>query len=226
MSKDYTKDEALTVIGGLSNTSKMPGYSWSTSASECLTGSKLRQIPGSTCSGCYAMKNFYIMDNVKAAHTRRRAALSHPEFVSAFIAALTMIYARTRGTYIDEDGNLQRNHHFRWFDSGDLDSLETLEKIVAISEATPQLKHWLPTREWRIVYQYLQKHKKFPGNLVVRMSTPMVGQRLPDRPMGLPFSTVDRPDTDIRACPAAQQDNKCGDCRTCWSDENVSYASH
>lgn len=226
MTRNYTRDEALSIIGGLSNTSKMPGYSWSTSAFECITGSKLRQVPGSTCENCYATRGHYPFPNVQGAMRRRRLALSHPEFVPAFVFTLTDIYAKSRGTYTDSAGVLHRNNHFRWFDSGDLDSLETLEKIVAIANQTPQIQHWLPTREWRFVNQYLRKHGSFPPNLIVRMSTPMVGQRLPARPMGLPFSTVDYVDDEIRACPAPQQGNKCGDCRACWTPANISYAAH
>ncbi len=44
----------------LSKPSKMPGYGWSTPASRCITGSKLRRIKGSVCHGCYAMKNRYV----------------------------------------------------------------------------------------------------------------------------------------------------------------------
>ena len=46
-------------IGGLSNTSKMPAYSWGISAKDCKTGSKLALIPGTICNKCYADKGFY-----------------------------------------------------------------------------------------------------------------------------------------------------------------------
>lgn len=218
-------DEALIVIGGLSTTSKMPWYSWSTSAFECITGSKLRQIPGSTCSTCYALKGRYVFPNVKAAHARRRAALSHPQFEEAFVFALNTLYARGRRTYTRNDMLVPENR-FRWFDSGDIDSVATLAKIVRIAEQTPQIDHWLPTREVAILKTWLAVHKQFPANLLVRISTPMIGDRFAKQPLGLPFSTVDRSDGDISVCPAPTQDNKCNDCRACWDGGNVSYNQH
>lgn len=217
--------EALSIIGGFSAPSKMPGYSWSISARECQVGSKLREIPGSTCSTCYALKGNYVFDNVTASHARRKAALDHPRFEEAFVFALTETYRRMRSTYM-RSGKLVREDRFRWFDAGDLQSLEMLEMINRIALATPQLRHWLPTRELGYVKQFLDKHGEFAKNLLVRPSTPMIGDRFNDKPFGLPFSTVDRPARDIRRCPASSQGNKCLDCDTCWTKANVSYASH
>jgi len=66
-------DHHLKVIGGLSSPSKMPCYSYSLPAKDCILGSKLAQLPGTTCHGCYALKGFYVMPNVKAAMERRLA---------------------------------------------------------------------------------------------------------------------------------------------------------
>jgi hypothetical protein len=40
--------EALKLVGGLSKPSKMPGWAYGTPAKECKTGTKLRDIEGST----------------------------------------------------------------------------------------------------------------------------------------------------------------------------------
>lgn len=69
--------EAYAIIGGLSNPSKMPWYAWSISAKHCITGSKLREVAGSTCSHCYACKGFYPLPIVQDAMERRRQALIH-----------------------------------------------------------------------------------------------------------------------------------------------------
>ena len=52
--------EALKIVGGLSKPSKMPGWAYGLPAAECKTGSKLAQVPGSVCSGCYALKGCYV----------------------------------------------------------------------------------------------------------------------------------------------------------------------
>jgi hypothetical protein len=41
--------EALKLVGGLAKPSKMPGWAYGTPAKECKTGTKLRDIEGSTC---------------------------------------------------------------------------------------------------------------------------------------------------------------------------------
>ena len=49
--------EALKIIGGsLSKPSKMPGWSIGLPAKECKTGGKLRNVEGSVCYDCYALK--------------------------------------------------------------------------------------------------------------------------------------------------------------------------
>lgn len=201
--------EALNLIGGLSKPSKMPWWSWSLSASECETGGKLREIEGSTCSACYALKGHYMFPSVKNAHARRRAALDHPDFVTAFVLVLTTLAANARS----------RTPDFRWFDAGDLPDFQTLEKIVAIAKATPHINHWLPTRELKIVRQL----KAIPDNLTIRISAPMIGQTVTPPP-GMAWSGVGVP--DIFKCPAPQNENKCGTCRHCWSKEPVSYDLH
>ena len=50
------KEERKKITGGLSSPSKMPGYSYNLPAIHCKTGSKLAQIPGTTCHGCYALR--------------------------------------------------------------------------------------------------------------------------------------------------------------------------
>jgi hypothetical protein len=51
--------EANKIIISLSQPDKMPGYAYGLPAWECKTGAKLVKVPGSVCSGCYAMKGNY-----------------------------------------------------------------------------------------------------------------------------------------------------------------------
>lgn len=205
--------EALEIVGGLSNPSKMPWYGWSIPASACHTGSKLRQVEGSVCAKCYAHKGYYPFPRVQNALQRRLKALDHPQFVDAFVVVLTELFK-------GED-------RFRWMDSGDLQSVEHLEKIVAIARRTPFIRHWISTKEAGIVSAFL-KHNSLPDNLVVRISHPMVGQTWDKAPLGLPFATVGRDDDQaLFQCPALRhQGNKCHACDACWRGENVNYPLH
>ena len=123
------KKEAKQITGGLSKPNKMPGPAYNLPARACQTGAKLVKVPGSTCSGCYALKGRYRFPNVKEAMDRRLAALQDPRWVSGMI---TLIKGRPV---------------FRWHDSGDIQSAQHLKNIFEICKATPDTKHWLPTRE-------------------------------------------------------------------------------
>jgi hypothetical protein len=125
------KTEALTITGSLSNPSKMPGKAYGLPAKECKTGSKLAKIPGSTCSSCYALKGCYIFPVVQEAQYTRLAAIRHPLWVQAMTFHLLH----------------QKADVFRWHDSGDVQDLKHLAKIFKVARLTPNIRHWLPTRE-------------------------------------------------------------------------------
>lgn len=203
----------------------MPWWSWSTPASACLTGSKLASKPGTVCSGCYALKGFYMFPAAQAAMSRRLAAWEHPRFVEAFVLVLKQLHAKTRKRRAD--GSVE--NRFRWFDSGDLQSVEMLSRINEIARLTPEIAHWLPTREMSIVADWRTAFGEFAPNLCVRLSTPMVGQKPVRRPQELPMATVGvDDDATLSQCPALrQQNNLCLDCDTCWRrDRDVNYPLH
>jgi hypothetical protein len=94
-----------------------------------------------------------------------------------------------------------------------------LAKIFKVASLTPDVKHWMPTREaW--VKPYLQYA---PDNLVIRFSMPMV-----DQPAAESWPHTSTVVTSGRTCPAPDQDNACGDCRACWDPnvKNVAYGQH
>lgn len=205
--------EALALIGGLSNPSKMPWYGWSTSAVLCNVGSKLRKKAGSVCASCYAHKGFYNMGVVRAAMERRVKSLQDPRFVEAFVSVLKYRFAKD-----NED-------RFRWHDSGDLQNIRQLRQFVAIAEACPEIQFYLPTKEYALVRAYRKKHGMWPENLRLKVSHPKVGETYDD--IDIPFSTVGRDDDkDMSQCPARTQGNKCLDCRACWTGVNVNYPLH
>ena len=197
------KKEAKKITGGLSAPSKMPGPSYNLPATQCITGAKLAQVPGSVCHGCYALKGRYRFNNVKAAMARRLEALGHPDW----IAAMTVL--------------IKGEPVFRWHDSGDLQSPEHLKAIFEVCKNTPETRHWMPTREARFLR--LMYPEVIPKNLIIRFSSHMVDQQ----PVGWwPWtSTVS---TEMKTCPAKDQGNECKSCRACWdrSVSNVTYPKH
>lgn len=213
--------QAKAIAGTLGYPSKMPGISYGIPAKACLTGARLALIPGSTCSNCYALeRGNYRYSSVKIAQARRLAGISHPDWVEA------MVYSLTRSHERGHKGRKLPPFH-RWHDSGDLQSRDHLAKICAVARATPWLRHWLPTREAKIVRDFVRDGGTVPSNLVIRLSATMV-DGLPPKAWPL-TSTVHHEAAPVgHLCPAPQQGNKCGSCRACWSPEvaNVSYHQH
>ena len=184
----------------------------------CKTGSKLAQVEGSVCHGCYALKGFYRMTNVYTALANRLDQMSNHEWVPAMIEKI-----RTE----------ERTGFFRWFDSGDLQNLKNLKDIVRIALALPKVKFWLPTKEYGIVSEYLERYATFPANLNIRLSGYMVdkaGPNLLAESLGVTTSEVHSEDSTPAGytCPAPTQGNKCLDCRACWKAtvKTVSYRLH
>ncbi len=211
-----TVSEATEIVGGLSRTSKMPSHSWGIPAANCHVGGKLVRIQGSTCRGCYALKGAYRWSAVEAAYQRRLDRFEDPRWVDA-MTLLVNWQARKNGT-----------PYFRWMDSGDLQSVGMLEKIAGVARRTPEIAHWLPTREIAIVRQY-RKKSDVPENLTIRLSSYFVDGDPPLR-LGLPTSTVHK-DAGPKGleCPAYEaKPASCGDCRACWDPKvvNVSYRFH
>ena len=205
--------EATGTVGRLGRAGKMPCPTYNTPAKRCVTGAKLRKIVGSTCHVCYAFKGNYLFPSVQQGLEKRFEAFKKPAFVDAMSFMINR-YAKKSG-------------YFRWFDSGDLANISMLEKIVMICHNTSDIKHWLPTREAKVVKDYLKLYKQFPDNLMVRVSAPMVdGEPLKSFDY---TSTVNHKTKPIgHDCPSRFQDNKCMDCRACWDKRvaNVSYHKH
>jgi len=204
--------QAKEIVVSLGKPSKMPCPSYNTPASLCVTGSKLRKVKGSTCHKCYAMKGNYTRPNVRVWLKKRFDAFEHERFVEAMSVMINNYSAKSG--------------YFRWFDSGDLANMNMLEKIVMVCNSTKKIKHWLPTREVKIVSDYLKIYNQFPENLLVRVSAPMID----GKPLKFDYtSTVHHKEKPIgHDCPSRFQENKCMDCRACWDTKvkNVSYHKH
>lgn len=216
MSKPLTIKAATAIAGSIGYPSKMPGTSYGIPAAACKTGSKLRLIPGSVCEKCYAFEGNYRYDNVSAAQAKRLASIDDPMWTEAMVRNLTAAHAK---------GDLPPYH--RWHDSGDIQSREHLAKICAVARATPWLEHWLPTKEGKLLRDFVRDGGTIPANLCIRLSASKIDA---PAPKAWPTtSTVHDTGAALgHKCPAPQQGNKCGECRACWDRSvlNVSYHLH
>ena len=217
MNKTQLKAHHREITGGdLSNTSKMPSKSFNLSALHCGVGSKLAKVKGSVCDGCYALKGNYRRYKLIDQMIPKTVKINNPKWVDAITWLI-----------LNQDNKKDKNF-FRWHDSGDVQSIEHLRKIALVCENTPNVKHWLPTREYKIVNAYLEKYGSFPLNLVVRLSAHMIDGKAPEL-KELNTSTVHKDKAPIGAvCDAPNRKGQCLDCRLCWMKEvkNISYKLH
>lgn len=226
-----TLKQAKEITGGLSHPSKMPGRSYSTPASRCITGQKLAKTPGTVCSHCYAdNRGNYSWNVVKNALERRYQKVMNAVFAEKrFGAYAGGVYRDSFKVALVKLINHYSKDHFRWHDSGDVQAPEHFELIAEVCRMTPKTSHWLPTREYTMLKRWVtQNGGVVPDNLTIRVSAHKIGQKadLSNAPKGIVSSSVDS--KEGYACPAPTQGNVCGDCRACWSPEvpNVDYHVH
>ena len=198
------KKEANIIVGGLSAPGKMPCPSINLPAAACITGQILAKVPGTTCHGCYALKGRYKFKNTKIAMARRLAALPNIRWVRAMVVLM------------------KDRKFFRWHDSGDIQSAWHLARILEVCKQTPDTKHWLPTRESRLL-KFLDPDT-VPKNLLIRLSATKVNGAAPT---SWPWTSTVTDGKD-KTCPAPDQGGKCKSCRQCWtrSIKNITYAKH
>lgn len=209
----FTVKQAVEFIGGFSKPSKMPCHGFSIPARHCKTGSKLRNVKDSICSICYALKGRYVFKNVQNALDRRFAKIKDAMWVQAMTIAI---------------GGTEASGYFRWHDSGDIQDVEHLDRIVQVAKNLPQIKFWLPSREYSILSQWKKENGDFPKNLTTRLSALKIDGPAPTsiaKRLGLTTSGVSK---EGFTCPAPDQGNKCLTCRACWdsSVSNINYKKH
>ncbi len=225
--------EALKIVGQMSQTRKMPGYSYGLSSKDCKRGSILAKQPGTTCSVCYANKGHYMWPDAKECHQRRLKAIDDPRWANAMILIL-----KNRALK-----NLKRDTKcFRWHDSGDLQSMDHLLNIIHIALKVPEVKFRMPTRELSLIenlatylnpkdYDYSIFRHWLPPNLLIRISADKPGE-IPVQTFGLPIATVtlknEKSPPGAFVCPAGRTRKTCEKCRACWSKRcvHVDYVRH
>ena len=227
---------AMKTIGNLSDTSKMPCRSYSIPAYLCKLGSKLRKIKGSVCHDCYAQAGSYNWSNVERALAMRNELMStatrNPKFRKQFIESF--VYLLTRNE--KKTASWGDPSFFRWFDSGDLLSMAHLDIIHDIALQTPNVMHWLPTREFSLIKKYCESNRPALDNLTIRLSCNMIGDEAPkayhrlrdahpDRRITFSSSHTKRHEAPegFTECTADLHKNECNDCRLCWTLTPISY---
>ena len=193
----------------LSKTSKLDGIlSWSLQALDTCPGSKDSQgdlVPA--CQGCYATTGNYRFANVKKPREFNREDWKRDSWVNDMVLAL------------------DSSRYFRWFDSGDMYTLQLACKIYEVMKATPWVKHWLPTRmhKFNKYKTIIERMQKLP-NVVVRFSSDSVTGGLIE---GLNTSTIfsDTLPANAFECKAYQNEGKCSGCRACY-DKSVSVIAY
>ena len=196
----------------LSKTSKLGTFSWSLQALETCPGSvgKDGQLVAA-CSGCYATTGMYNFPGVKAPRAANKEDWQRDEWVTDMVAAL------------------KKQTHFRWFDSGDMYSLGLAEKMLAVMTATPNTRHWLPTRMYKFpkFAAVLDAMQQLP-NVMVRFSSDAVDGTFESYhgstiiPAGAPVPE------GVKVCTAPEQDGKCLSCRACYNKDVavIGYVAH
>ena len=229
--------EALERVGGVSEPSKMSSEAYSLPAVYCPTGSKLVGVPGSVCHGCYALQGQYVFPSTVAAMVRRYRSIRDPRWVESMAHVINSL----RGQQKD-----WKSRVWRWHDSGDVQDEAHFANIVEVARRTPTVKHWLPTREYKTVMRYVQKHgvESIPPNLRpgIKLSHHMVGKEqegltewarqhgmsatmVREHKKGAPMRDKDLP-AGYKWCHAPEQGNKCLGCRACETGEFIVYGKH
>ena len=231
----YTIKQANTITGGgLTQVSKMPEYTYNLPAHECNIGAELVNVEGSVCHGCYALKGLFARyaKTINPAQYARLESLQNDDWSDAMAFLI----------------NHYSHKYFRWHSSGDIQDLNHLIKICHVAFNTPDVFHWLPTREYKVVNEYIEIVGNIPANLNIRLSAHMVNQSIPVVPAQLTSSSVYSIDgqeyelfpiyqepSKSWICPAQDQGNKCDgrseggmNCRACWDRtvKEVTYHKH
>jgi hypothetical protein len=193
----------------LSKASKMPCRSWSLQALDTCPASK--DASGElvdACKGCYATSGNYRFPNVKAPRVHNREDWKRDSWVADMVS------------------ELDNDRYFRWFDSGDIYDVRLARKILEVCEATPWVKHWIPTRmhkfpKFTLVLQRLQS---LP-NVVLRLSSDSIIGETIEGPNTSTIATLEDAPKGSFVCEAYTRGGKCDKCRACW-DKGISVVTY
>jgi hypothetical protein len=198
----------------ISITSKLDGIrSWSLQALDTCPGSVAANGElVDACKGCYATTGNYRFANVKAPRLHNREDWQRESWVPDMVKSL------------DND------RYFRWFDSGDMYSLDLAQKMLDVMKATPHVKHWLPTRMHKFAkFANVLSQMKALANVSVRFSSDSVtGEYVEGVHGSVIVPTADAVPNGVTLCRAYANDGKCNGCRACYDKAVpvIAYPAH
>ena len=174
------------------------------------------------CSKCYAdNRGFYAMPDTQRVREENLKIIKENMEVFIFFMIGKL--------------NRKKNKEFRWFDSGDIFSIEFLKALIEVCKKTPNTTHWIPTTTWNY------PNKEFLSLLQVLQALPNVRLRasnvgsIPTLPKGLyPLQSVvvkeikEKSTKELFYCPASKQKGKCGNCKACYNPNisTIAYLEH
>jgi hypothetical protein len=216
----------------LTNTTKMPGFSWGIPAVKSCPFSKFGA--GSICGACYARPNreqgrptFYGRSNVKRAQAVRfswiRECLKTENGRGLFISTIVTSIRKK---------NKKNREYFRIHDSGDFYSEKYVRCWIEICKQLPDTKFWAPTRSYKAEWVECLRELNSLPNVTVRPSADMFDDQPPVIEGLAAGSTSHTPGGGVPEgcyeCPAYKQGGNCVDCRVCWDLPLVcvSYKQH
>lgn len=219
---------AHLIAGSMGFPSKMPGTSYGISAHRCITGSKLAQIMGTTCHGCYALKGNYVYSDVIRAHEIRFAGLQHARWAESMVFMLNAMHGVTPRPKKLKSKKVKSKGWHRWHDSGDIQNVAHLAAICRVCELTPTIRHWLPTREVAILLTYVKAGGIIPDNLMIRVSATKVDGQATKSWLWTSGVHDQLAPIERERCTAPDTKGECASCRKCWSHEqkHTTYALH
>lgn len=198
----------------LSKTSKLDGIlSWSLQAIETCPASIGKDgelVPA--CKGCYATTGNYNYPNVKAPRLENKQDWQRSDWVNDMLVAL------------------DSSRYFRFFDSGDMYSIDLAEKILELCTKATWCKFWIPTRmhKFKKFETVISKLQALP-NVVVRFSSDEVdGTKVNGLTTSVIFSSENQLDGSEFICRAYENAGKCNGCRACYNKDVsvIAYKAH
>lgn len=200
-------------INHFSKVGKLDGIrSWSLQAIDTCPAAKTASGElVDACKGCYATTGQYNFPNVRKPRADNRIAWQQPDWVDIMVSAI------------------EKESHFRFFDSGDGYKRELWDKIYEIAVRCPNTKIWVPTRMYKFsgFRSIIDKLNSLP-NVIVRFSSDSI---LGEYTKGLHGSVIfpeGFKDPYVYQCPATLNHGKCDGCRECWNKEQeiIGYKQH
>lgn len=220
---EFTVEEAtkITLSTGNSKIGRM--INWSTLPGDAdhplvAKGRQVTNVPGtctSKCEGCF--KNCYA----------RRSILQHHNSVTRSWAINTlMIRHKPEECFRQIDAEIRRLNKkyfesgnptdlkyefFRINVSGELDSLEELERWNALAAAHPELKFGIYSKNAEVLIMFFMKHHQTAPNFCVNVSEwhgTMADTIKRLHNMGVVFNVFEYDDSNLRACDLSEEEKE------------------